>query len=149
MIEKIGVIGGGNIGGVLVSEIVSRRLARRVGLVDVKPPELAKGKCLDIAEGTAVVGRDVRLEGSKTYEVLAGADVRDQHGRRPPRRAAGRDLPVAGGVARDQPQDHRRGRRRDPRPLPGRLRDLDRESAGRDRLPSAQEVARRWCPPAS
>ncbi len=73
MIEKIAVIGGGNIGGVLISEIASRRLARCVGLVDIKPPELAKGKCLDIAEGTSVIGRDVVLEGSKSYDVLTGA----------------------------------------------------------------------------
>ncbi|MBE0566005.1 MAG: malate dehydrogenase [Krumholzibacteria bacterium] len=74
MINKIGIIGGGNIGGVLVHEIVSRRLARNVGLVDVKPPEFAKGKCLDIAEGTPVIARDVNCEGSKTYEVIEGAD---------------------------------------------------------------------------
>jgi len=74
MINKIGVIGGGNIGGVVVSEIVSRGLARNVGLVDVKPPEFAKGKCLDIAEATPVMGRDVNIEGSKTYEVIEGAD---------------------------------------------------------------------------
>jgi len=74
MINKIGIVGGGNIGGVLVSEIVSRRLARNVGLVDVAPPDLAKGKCLDIAEATPVLGRDINLEGSKTYEVLEGAD---------------------------------------------------------------------------
>ena len=73
MINKIGVIGGGNIGGVLVHEIVSRRLARNVGLVDVKPPEFAQGKCLDIAEATPVFSRDVDCEGSKTYEVLEGA----------------------------------------------------------------------------
>ena len=74
MINKIGVIGGGNIGGVLVHEIVSRRLARNVGLVDVKPPEFAKGKCLDIAEATPVFASDVNVEGSKTYEVIEGAD---------------------------------------------------------------------------
>lgn len=74
MINKIGIVGGGNIGGVLVSEIVSRRLARNVGLVDVKTPEFAKGKCLDIAEATPVFGTDVNCEGSKTYEVLEGAD---------------------------------------------------------------------------
>ncbi len=74
MINKIGIVGGGNIGGVLVSEIVSRRLARNVGLVDIAPPEFAKGKCLDIAEATPVYGADVNLEGSKTYEVLEGAD---------------------------------------------------------------------------
>jgi len=74
MINKIGIVGGGNIGGVLVSEIVSRRLARNIGLVDIAPPEFAKGKCLDIAAATPVYGRDINLVGSKTYEVLEGAD---------------------------------------------------------------------------
>ena len=74
MIGKIAIIGGGNIGGVCVSEIATRRLSRKVALVDIKEPDFAKGKCLDIAEGTAVIGSDVVLEGSKTYEVLADAD---------------------------------------------------------------------------
>lgn len=74
MINKIAIIGGGNIGGVLVHEIVSRRLARNVGLVDVKPPEFAAGKCLDIAEATPVFASDVDCVGSKTYEVIEGAD---------------------------------------------------------------------------
>jgi malate dehydrogenase len=74
MIGKIAIIGGGNIGGVCASEIATRRLARKVALVDIKEPDFAKGKCLDIAEGTAVIGSDVTLEGSKTYEVLADAD---------------------------------------------------------------------------
>jgi malate dehydrogenase len=74
MINKIGIVGGGNIGGVLVSEIVSRRLARNVGLVDPVPPDFAKGKCLDIAEGTPTIGVDVNVEGSKSYTVLKGAD---------------------------------------------------------------------------
>ena len=74
MINKIGIIGGGNIGGVLVHEIVRRKLARNIGLVDVKPPEFAKGKCLDIAEATPVFRSDVNVEGSKTYEVIKDAD---------------------------------------------------------------------------
>ena len=37
MLNKIGVIGGGYIGGVLVQEIASRRLAREVGLSDPAP----------------------------------------------------------------------------------------------------------------
>ncbi len=37
MLNKIGLIGGGFIGGVLAQEIVSRRLAREVGLVDPAP----------------------------------------------------------------------------------------------------------------
>ncbi len=91
MLNKIGVIGGGNIGGVLVQEIVRRGLAREVGLVDPAPfvnpddpPErqattnkqtIAGGKCLDIAEGTPVLRSDVRCYGSKDYSALAGADM--------------------------------------------------------------------------
>ncbi len=72
---KIAVVGGGNIGGVLVQEIVRRRLARFVGLVDVKGPDLSKGKCLDIAEGLPIVSSDVLVEGSKEYNVIEGADL--------------------------------------------------------------------------
>ncbi len=74
MINKIGIVGGGNIGGVCVSEIVHRGLAREVALVDVKEPDFAAGKALDIAEATPVYGKDVRVIGSKTYEILEGAD---------------------------------------------------------------------------
>lgn len=75
MLGKIGVIGGGMIGGVLAQEIPRRRLARSLALVDIMPPDLAKGKCLDIAEGSPVLGFDTVLEGSQGYEVLAGADL--------------------------------------------------------------------------
>ncbi len=74
MLKKIGLIGGGQIGGVLAAEIAQRRLARQVALVDVKGPDVAKGKCLDIAEGTPVVMADVDLEGSKAYDVLKGSE---------------------------------------------------------------------------
>jgi malate dehydrogenase len=74
MVGKIGLIGGGQIGGVLLSEIVERRLARNVGLVDIKPPALAEGKCLDVAEGSPVVGMDVDYTASKTFSALKGAD---------------------------------------------------------------------------
>lgn len=75
MLNKIAVIGGGNIGGVVVQEVVSRKLARNVALVDVKEPEFAKGKCLDIAEGSPVIGSDIRAEGSKEYDVIEGAEI--------------------------------------------------------------------------
>ena len=75
MLNKIAVIGGGNIGGVLVHEIVSRKLARNVALVDVKEPDFAAGKCLDIAEGSPVIGSDVRVKGDKVYDVIEGADM--------------------------------------------------------------------------
>ncbi len=75
MLNKIAVIGGGNIGGVLVQEVVSRRLARHVALVDVKEPEFATGKCLDISEGAPVIGSDVKAVGSKEYDIIEGADM--------------------------------------------------------------------------
>ncbi|MFV2071235.1 MAG: malate dehydrogenase [Thermoanaerobaculales bacterium] len=91
MLNKIGVIGGGFIGGVLVQEITRRGLAREVGLSDPAPfvnpndpPErqetaakqsVAKGKCLDIAEGTPTIRSDIRLVGSKDYSALAGAEL--------------------------------------------------------------------------
>jgi malate dehydrogenase len=91
MLKKIGLIGGGYIGGVLTQEIVQRRLAREVGLSDPAPfvnpddpPErqevvgkqsVAKGKCLDIAEGTPTIMSDVRCAGSKDYSALAGSEL--------------------------------------------------------------------------
>ncbi len=75
MLNKMAVIGGGNIGGVLVQEIVKRRLAREVALVDVKEPDLAKGKCLDIAEGTPVIKSDIRTVGAKTYDIIQDAEL--------------------------------------------------------------------------
>jgi malate dehydrogenase len=75
MLSKIGVIGGGNIGGVLIQEIARRRLARAVGLMDVLEPDFAKGKCLDIAEGTPIVGLDVEMVGAKDYSAIKGADL--------------------------------------------------------------------------
>ena len=75
MLNKIGVIGGGNIGGVLIQELVRRRLARNVALVDVKGPELAKGKVLDILEGSPVLPADINVEGSKEFDVITDADM--------------------------------------------------------------------------
>jgi len=75
MLKKIGVIGGGNIGGVLIQEIARRKLARSVGLMDVLEPDFAKGKCLDIAEGTPIVNLDVEMTGAKDYSAIKGADL--------------------------------------------------------------------------
>ncbi|NOZ01458.1 MAG: malate dehydrogenase [Deltaproteobacteria bacterium] len=91
MLNKIGVIGGGYIGGVLAQEIAKRRLAREVGLVDPAPfvnpddpPErqevvgkqsVAIGKCLDISEGLPTIGKDVKLTGSKDYSAIKDADL--------------------------------------------------------------------------
>ncbi len=91
MLDKIGLIGGGNIGGVLLQEVIRRRLAREVGFVDPAPfvnpndpPELqeqmakrsiARGKALDISEGLPTIGTDVEVVASKDYSALAGAQL--------------------------------------------------------------------------
>jgi malate dehydrogenase len=91
MLNKIGIVGGGYIGGVLVQEIANRGLAREVGLTDPAPfvnpddpPErqeviakqsVAIGKCLDIAEGLPTIGRDIKLTGSKDYSAIQGAEL--------------------------------------------------------------------------
>lgn len=75
MLGKIGIIGAGNIGGVLAQEVNRRHLARVTAIVDILPPDVAKGKALDIAEGAAVLNFDGRFEAGKTYDVLQGADL--------------------------------------------------------------------------
>jgi malate dehydrogenase len=75
MLKKIGLIGGGNIGGVLAQELFRRKLARTVGLMDVKGPDLARGKCLDITEGAPIIGSDVDCTAGKEYDVLDGAEL--------------------------------------------------------------------------
>ena len=75
MLKKIALIGGGNIGGVLAQEIFQRKLAATVALVDVKGPDVAKGKCLDIAEAAPIVKSDVKFQAGKEYDVLTDADL--------------------------------------------------------------------------
>jgi len=75
MLNKIGIVGGGNIGGVLVQEAARRKLAKSVALMDVVEPDFAKGKCLDIAEGSPIVSMDIEVDGARTYDVLAGAEL--------------------------------------------------------------------------
>jgi malate dehydrogenase len=91
MLNKIGVVGGGYIGGVLVQEIVRRRLAKNVALTDPAPfinekdpPEkqevtkkqgVAKGKALDIAEGTPIIASDTKIVAGRDYDILKGCDL--------------------------------------------------------------------------
>lgn len=75
MLKKIALIGGGNIGGVLAAAIAKRKLARCVAMVDVKGPDLAIGKMLDIAEGLPIIASDVEMRGSKEYNVITDADL--------------------------------------------------------------------------
>jgi malate dehydrogenase len=70
---RIALIGGGNIGGVLAEQIAYRELGDVV-IFDVVEG-LPQGKALDMAEGAPVIGSDAKIEGTNTYEGIAGADL--------------------------------------------------------------------------
>jgi malate dehydrogenase len=70
---KIALIGSGMIGGTL-AHICAREELGDVVLFDIVDG-LPQGKGLDIAEATAVFGKDVALKGSSSYTDIAGADV--------------------------------------------------------------------------
>jgi len=70
---KIALIGSGMIGGTL-AHICAREELGDVVLFDIVDG-LPQGKGLDIAEATAVFGKDVALKGASSYTDIAGADV--------------------------------------------------------------------------
>ncbi|MBI4237886.1 MAG: malate dehydrogenase [Deltaproteobacteria bacterium] len=71
--QKIALIGGGNIGGVLAQQAVQRRLGDVVlfDVVDGVP----QGKSLDIWECAPLLDSDCRVSGTTQYADIAGADV--------------------------------------------------------------------------
>jgi len=73
MRNKIALIGGGNIGGVLAEQIAYRELGDVV-IFDVIDG-LPQGKALDMAEGAPVVGADAKITGTNSYEDIAGAHI--------------------------------------------------------------------------
>jgi len=70
---KIALIGSGMIGGTL-AHICAREELGDVVLFDIVEG-LPQGKGLDIAEATAVFGRDASLKGAQDYADIAGADI--------------------------------------------------------------------------
>ena len=70
---KIALIGGGNIGGVLAEQAAYRELGDVV-IFDVIE-DMPQGKALDLAEGAPVMGSDAKIEGTNSYQGIAGADV--------------------------------------------------------------------------
>jgi malate dehydrogenase len=71
--SKIALIGAGQIGGTLAHLAALKELGDIV-LFDIAEG-IPQGKALDLAESGPVDGFDVALEGSNSYEVIAGADV--------------------------------------------------------------------------
>ncbi|CAM4031302.1 malate dehydrogenase [Corallococcus exiguus] len=73
--KKIGLIGGGQIGGNLALLAVQKNLGDVV-LYDIPAAEgLVKGKALDINQLSAVDGYDSRVTGSTDWKDVAGSDV--------------------------------------------------------------------------
>jgi malate dehydrogenase len=70
---KIALIGSGMIGGTL-AHICAREELGDVVLFDIVEG-LPQGKALDLAEATAVFGRDSGLKGAQDYADIAGADI--------------------------------------------------------------------------
>jgi len=71
--NKIALIGGGNIGGVLAEQAAYRELGDVV-IFDVVDG-LPQGKALDMAEGAPVLGADAVITGTNDYKDIAGADI--------------------------------------------------------------------------
>jgi malate dehydrogenase len=71
--NKIALIGGGNIGGVLAQQAAFCELGDVV-LFDVVEG-LPQGKALDMAEGAPILGADASITGTNDYKDIAGADV--------------------------------------------------------------------------
>jgi malate dehydrogenase len=70
---KIALIGAGMIGGTL-AHIAAREELGDIVLFDISEGT-PQGKALDIAEASAVFGKDVALKGANDYADIAGADV--------------------------------------------------------------------------
>ena len=71
--KKIAIIGGGQIGGVLVQLIAQKQLGDVV-LFDIVP-DMPQGKTLDIAEAARVDLFDVNIKGTNDYQDISGADI--------------------------------------------------------------------------
>lgn len=71
--KKIALIGGGQIGGVLVQLIAQKQLGDVI-LYDIVQ-DMPQGKCLDIAEAARVDLFDADIKGTNDYKDISGADL--------------------------------------------------------------------------
>jgi len=74
MLEKITVVGAGNVGATAAQRIAEKHLARRVILVDVVEG-VPQGKALDQWQSGPVEGFDTRVEGANDYALAAGSEL--------------------------------------------------------------------------
>ncbi len=72
--DKITVVGAGNVGATTAQRLAERELAREVVLVDIVEG-MPQGKALDQWESAPVEGFDTRLTGSQDYEATAASGI--------------------------------------------------------------------------
>jgi malate dehydrogenase len=70
---KIALIGGGNIGGTL-AHLAAKEALGDIVLFDLTAGK-AKGKALDILQGSTIENSDVSISGTNEYKDISGADV--------------------------------------------------------------------------
>jgi malate dehydrogenase len=74
MLNKITVVGAGNVGATTAQRLAEKELARQVVLVDVIDG-VPQGKGLDIWESAPIEGFDTRLIGTNDYAASEGSDI--------------------------------------------------------------------------
>ncbi len=74
MVEKITVVGAGNVGATTAQRLAEKELARKVVMVDVVDG-VPQGKGLDQWESAPIEGFDARVIGTNDYAASAGSDI--------------------------------------------------------------------------
>jgi malate dehydrogenase len=74
MVNKITVVGAGNVGATAAQRIAEKELARRVVMVDVADG-IPQGKGLDQWESAPIEGFDSRVIGTNGYDETMGSDI--------------------------------------------------------------------------
>src|SRR6266851_3332122 len=74
MVNKITVVGAGNVGATTAQRLAEKELARRVVLVDIQEG-IPQGKGLDQWESAPIEGFDTRVIGTNAYDETANSDI--------------------------------------------------------------------------
>jgi malate dehydrogenase len=74
MVNKITVVGAGNVGATTAQRLAEKELARRVILVDIQEG-IPQGKALDQWQSAPIEGFDTRLTGTNSYDETAGSEI--------------------------------------------------------------------------
>ena len=74
MLEKVAVVGAGNVGATAAQRLAEKQLARTVVMIDVVEG-VPQGKALDQWQSAPIEGFDTRVLGTNRYDEAAGAEL--------------------------------------------------------------------------